>query len=209
MGRTRKSSHRAGFSLIEIIVVLAVMGIVLLFSFPALLKMMNRGKLMGITSQTSIMMQQARFEAIKRNTQAFVIADYSQNALRLVTDDNGNGTWDVTTDTERARIVLPSKISFWGAVDGGSPDAAPQGANASSFAAATCTPSCANTYAAVYKPDGSVAATGAFRFGDGRGNFTDVYVATPATGRIEARKWDPTDSTYHVNGYNGKAWAWY
>jgi Tfp pilus assembly protein FimT len=189
--------------MIEILVVLVLMVLLLLFSFPSLLKMINRSKLLGITSQTSVLMQQARFEAIKKNVPVFVVADLGYGSLSVVSDDNGNGVWDIATDGLKARVDLPARISFWGATD-----AAANGATAVTFPALTCSPSCSNMFAAVYRSDGSVAATGAFHFADGKGNFTEVATMNTATGRSEAHKYEPSTSTYVANGYNGKAWTW-
>jgi prepilin-type N-terminal cleavage/methylation domain-containing protein len=203
MDRSRKPVRSSGFTLIEVLVVLALMVILLLFSFPSLLKMVNRSKLLGITSQTSVLMQQARFEAIKRNVPVFVVADLSYRSLSVVSDDNGNGVWDRATDGLKARVDLPARITFWSATD-----AAANGATAVSFPALTCSPVCSSMFAAVYRPDGSVAASGAFRFGDAKGNFTEVVTMNTATGRSEAHKYEPASSSYVANGYNGKAWTW-
>jgi prepilin-type N-terminal cleavage/methylation domain-containing protein len=209
MDRSRKPVRSSGFTLIEVIVVLALMVILLLFSFPSLLKTIHRSKLLGITSQASVLMQQARFEAIKRNVSVFVVADLTYRSISVVTDDNGNGVWDIATDGARARADLPARISFWYATD-----AAANGAKAVTFSPLTCSPACSNRFAAVYRPDGSVTESGAFRFGDELGNFTEVKVMSTATGRPEAHKYDPTssagtvDEKYVVNGDNTKAWTW-
>jgi prepilin-type N-terminal cleavage/methylation domain-containing protein len=203
MDRSRKPVRSSGFTLIEILVVLVLMVLLLLFSFPSLLKMVNRSKLLGITSQTSVLMQQARFEAIKKNVPVFVVADLTYGSISVVSDDNGNGVWDRATDGLKSRIDLPGRISFWGVED-----SAANGANAVTFQALTCSPACSNMYAAVYRPDGSASELRAFRFADGKGNYMEVKVMNTATGRSEAHKYEPASSDYVVNGYNGKAWTW-
>jgi prepilin-type N-terminal cleavage/methylation domain-containing protein len=207
MDRSRKPVRSSGFTLIEILVVLVLMVLLLLFSFPSLLKMVNRSKLLGITSQTSVLMQQARFEAIKKNVPVFVVADLTYGSLSVVSDDNGNGVWDRSTDGLKARVDLPSRIYFWGQAD-----SAANGAEAvKDFSPLTCSPACSNMYAAVYSPDGSVSALGAFRFADGKGNFTEVATVSKATGRSEAHKYEPNSTKtnkYVVNGDDGKAWTW-
>jgi prepilin-type N-terminal cleavage/methylation domain-containing protein len=203
MDRSRKPVRSSGFTLIEVLVVLALMVILLLFSFPSLLKMVNRSKLLGITSQASVLMQQARFEAIKRNVPVFVVADLPYGSLSVVSDDNGNGIWDRATDGLKARVDLPARITFWSATD-----AAANGATAVTFSALTCSPACSNMFAAVYGPDGSVDKIGAIRFADGKGNFTEVATMNTATGRSEAHKYEPSSSSYVTNGNNGKAWTW-
>jgi type IV fimbrial biogenesis protein FimT len=199
-----KRSRRAGFTLIEILVVLALMSIIALFSFPALQRMINRGKIQGITTQTSILMQQARFEAIKRGEATFVVADADGGQVLVVTDDNGDGQWNTATDTVVSRAPLPTGVKFWAAGE------APNGAGAVTFTPAlACTPTCPTGGGVAYRTDGSVSSdSGAFRFGDQKDNFTEVAVAIAATGRIEVRKYDPTDNKYHVQGDNGKPWSW-
>ena len=198
-----KPSRRDGFTLIEILVVLALMSIIALFSFPALQRMISRSKIQGITTQTSILMQQARFEAIKRGLATFVVADAGRGEIAVVTDDNGDGQWNTATDTVLARAPLPNGVKFWAAGE------APNGANAVTFAPAlACTPSCPSGGGVAYRTDGSVNGMGAFRFGDMKDNFTEVAIAIAATGRLEVRKYDAGDSKYHVQGDNGVAWSW-
>jgi len=198
-----KHSRRAGFTLIEILVVLALMSIIALFSFPALQRMINRSKIQGITTQTSVMMQQARFEAIKRGVPTFVVADAASGEVKVVQDVNGDGQWDTATDTVLARAPLPNGVHFWAAGESpNTPDCV------TFFPALTCTPTCPAGGGVFYRTDGSVNSTGAFRFGDKKDNFTEVAVVTAATGRIEVSKYDATDNKCHVQGDNGKPWSW-
>jgi prepilin-type N-terminal cleavage/methylation domain-containing protein len=207
MARSRKPVRSSGFTMIEILVVLVLMVLLLLFSFPSLLKMVNRSKLLGITSQTSVLMQQARFEAIKKNVPVFVVADLGYGSLSVVSDDNGNGVWDRSTDGLKARIDLPARIYFWGQAD-----SAANGTDAvKGFSPLTCSPACSNMYAAVYNPDGSISSEGSFRFSDGKGNYVEVKAMSKATGRTEAHKYEPSSTNtdkYVANGDNGKAWTW-
>ena len=59
--------RQAGFTLIETLIVLAVIGILVLISAPAFLGMINRFKLTGTTRELASLMQAARYEAIKMN----------------------------------------------------------------------------------------------------------------------------------------------
>ena len=59
---------RAGFTLIEMLIVLALMGVLLLLTAPTLVTLMHRSRIEGSAQQVAILLRQMRFEAIKRST---------------------------------------------------------------------------------------------------------------------------------------------
>lgn len=65
MNRPESVSRDAGFTLIEILVVMLVAFILLMLSAPELLKYHIRSQLEGVTQQTSFVLQRARYRAIK------------------------------------------------------------------------------------------------------------------------------------------------
>ena len=59
---------RAGFTLIETLIVLALMGVLLTLTAPTLVTIIHRTRIEGSAQQVAILLRQMRFEAIKRST---------------------------------------------------------------------------------------------------------------------------------------------
>jgi prepilin-type N-terminal cleavage/methylation domain-containing protein len=221
---SRRSSHgAAGFSLIEIVVALAVGAFLFLLTVPMLHRYTHRANLENTARQTESLMQIARLQAVKQNVNANVVFDFDKNQVYAYVDSNANNVED-PGERELGRIALPQMVYFYA-----EKDSAPKQANAvDNFGVLTCTPSCPNGGIARFFPDGSAAGTDstkpgatAVRFGDGhnihtgdtQGNFIEVRIVTPATGKIELSKWDYKASKYlrkgESGGDNGEGWAWY
>jgi prepilin-type N-terminal cleavage/methylation domain-containing protein len=194
---TRK--RQAGFSLMEMIVVVAIIGILALISAPAFLRMINRYKLTGTAREVNSLMQAARLEAIKLNAPAQVNYEAANNRFIAWIDMNQDGLLASPPDRLLAGIVpIPAKVEFWGPGDG-----AANGANAIDGwdnAPANTGP--------IFRPDGSVDRVGAFRFKDTNDNFLEVRVETPATGRMVMKKYFPDDNAFYLNGEEGHPWEW-
>lgn len=204
--RSRRTA--GGYTLIEMMVILAILLIVSLISAPPLFRAVHRSQILGIARQTAMLMQGARLEAIKRNLPARVVFNFPQNAIVTVVDENNNGVYDIATELPIARMALPAQTRFWGAGD-----LVPNGPQAllNLTAGIACNPApCPAGGWAQFNPDGSASQlNGAVRFGDKSSNFLEVRIATAGTGRVEIRKWDPAASDYFVSGYNGQPWKWY
>lgn len=71
----RRVRGNAGFTLVELLVVLAVGMILVLVSYPELAKYYTRSQLEGTAQQLSLMMQKARYQAIKTGQATTVCAD--------------------------------------------------------------------------------------------------------------------------------------
>jgi len=182
--------RQSGFTLLEVLVVVAVVGILLMITAPAFLNMINRYKLTGTAREVAALMQAARLESIKMSSTAQVSFDSVTNSFTA------------TLETGRAlpgTVPMPVKVEFRGPGDG-----APNGANAIDGwddAPAQDGP--------IFRPDGSVDRVGAFRFKDSNDNYLEVRVETPATGRIVLRKYDPGEDAFLLNGEGGHRWVWY
>ncbi len=190
--RTRATwTHRSrGFTLIELIVVLLVVGLVLGLGLPALQQLIHRGKLEGFARQTSVMMQAARFEAIKRSRQVVVQIDTTTEQVVSWVDDNGDAVQD-PGELQLGLMTLPSGVDF----------AAPGGqAVIEGFTTA------GTTGWVIYGTDGATDLAGAFRLGDQRGNFIEVRVATTAAARSTVLKWQ--DAQWLELGEGGGGWEW-
>ncbi len=58
-----------------------------------------------------------------------------------------------------------------------------------------------------FNSDGSVDATGAFRYADQRGNFLEVRIDPRAVARVKVRKWDGT--SWFARDESPGPWIWY
>ena len=207
----RRARGPAGFTIIELVVVLVIGLALMLITFPPLFRYTHRAQLEEMARETASLMQLARREAIKSNVTANVVFDFDAGQVYAYVDNNGSNVEDAG-EKELGRYALPQKISFWAGED-----VAPKGANAvvTYGAGNVCVPSCPTGGIAAFLPNGSVARTGAVRFGDKRdnatreGNFMEVRIAIAATGKIDLRKWDPATSTYLLRDEGGKSWTWY
>lgn len=214
-----------GFTLVEALVVLAVVMLVLLLGFPALQNMIVRGKMEGAAQQASTLLRSARFEALKsggaagaaRSWTARVVvkADFATDEIVTFVDLHDGlgeprsdllfnpvaGAPAKTTDYELGRFRLPSGVQFWGPGD-----AVPEGADA--VEGWTDDPAGAGLPPlAVFRSDGTIEEAGALRLGDGRGNRLEVRVSPEATARVEVRKLD-ADGVWRARGDGGKTWEW-
>jgi prepilin-type N-terminal cleavage/methylation domain-containing protein len=190
---------QAGFTLIESLVVVAVIGILVLISAPALMKMMNRFKLTGTSREVMSLMQAARLESIKMNAPAQVNYDAASNSFIAFVDlDRDNLLASPPDRLLPGRVPVPRKVDFWGPGD-----AVANGENA--IDGWDDVPS---RLGPVFSPDGSVDRVGAFRLKDANNNFIEVRVETPAAGRMAMRKYFPLETKFYRNGEEGKIWKW-
>jgi prepilin-type N-terminal cleavage/methylation domain-containing protein len=191
----RRGSLARGFTVLELLIVLVLASILMLFGLPALFNFIQRSKLEGFARETALLIQAARFNAIKNSgSQSVVKLDLVNGQVISCQDNDLNGKCDAT-DIELGRYTLPNKISF-----GGPPDGLP-------FTGLTLDPAGGSANIAILKADGSIQASGAFRFGDVRQNYLEVQISPQGTARVEVLKWDGT-SAYRSQGENGKAWIW-
>ena len=189
-----------GFSLIEMLVVMALMLILLTLGIPSLLNALHQSKMRGMVQEITVAMRLARIDAIKTSSQGIVqivpSAGPDKPALvRAFSDRDSNGKL-TAGEPVLASFVLPTGVSFednTGKVDKDSVygfSADPEG----------------GPNMAIFLSSGSIDQPGAFHISDTYGNYLEVYVKTPATARIEVRKFENGD--YVPNGDKGKAWTW-
>lgn len=196
---------RRGFTLIEMLVVLALAMVLMLFTIPAMFSTLRQGKLRGVAQETSVLMRLARLDAIKYSTQAVVRIVLPAGAdfgwVEAFSDRNGDGKLTAGEPMLGTRR-LPKGVTF---------TAPPNFVGAASVSGFTADPaSASNPKIALFNRDGSIADLGAFRFADAYQNFVEVRVEPAATARIELRKARLEGSAWnwYASGDGGEAWKW-
>ena len=215
-----KARHASGFTLIEAVVVLAVISIVIVIGFPSFVRLTQKARLQGFVQEISIHMASARQEAIRRGVPVVVqprfatrdLFAYANVDLDTSLDYDPDDTATVgTADYEVVRLLLPGTriFDFWGPADGepSGPDVVDGGTALSD-----------GPNGIVFEPDGSVRDEGAIRVADVNGNFFEVRVAPAATGRVTVLKWNQEPSWGDDAGFYEKGrepisgaptWVWY
>ena len=191
----------AGFTVVEMLLVVTVIGIASVMAYPALQQFIHRNKILGIAQTTSTLMREARFEAIRRGVPCVVHADGATNEVIVFVDVDGDLTFnpDLTettfraTDYELRRYNRPAGVTFT------APGAQPP---IFGFTGLPTLP----WNGAVFQTDGSIRDLGGMRFGDERGNYLEARVEPAASARVSLRKWD--GSNWLAQGEGGKTWGW-
>jgi len=181
-----------GFTLIELTIVLALLGIMLVIGMPALLNMIHRSKVEGAVKQAAMEARGARLQAVKQSNTTFVEADLSGNRV-VVWRDAGAEGWTPGTDELVRELALPEGMSFAGPADDPAPT---EGLPAENYL--------------TFKSTGEADVAGGIRFSDGRGNYLELRVDPPATAKVTLLKWDATAAppAWKAQGEGGKRWTW-
>lgn len=189
-----------GFTFIEILVVLGLAGILLAFTAPSMLQAIRRAKVMGTAQSASRLMQVARLNSIKQFRRAIVHidppgiepgapVDNPVPIFKAFVDRNANAAPDGNELV--GAVEVPSGLEL--SVDGFSPD--PRD------------PALPNT--AVFNPDGTMLAVGAFRFADQRENELETRVFSRTDFRVRIQKKDRDTNQWLDQGTGVTPWEWY
>ena len=107
---------RRGFTLIEMLVVMALMLTLVAIGIPSLQNALHQSKMRGMAQEISVLMQLARIDAIKTSSQGIVqivpSAGPDKPALvRAFSDRDSDGKLGAT-EAVLASFVLPTGVSF-------------------------------------------------------------------------------------------------
>lgn len=209
MARCARNVRPRGFTVIEVLVTLAILAIAMALGIPALAKLLARSQLEGSARELAVLTQRARLEAIKRRVQTVVEVDPVTGIAEAWADVDGVAVGDppdllfnpvagelrYTTDYRIGRIEPHSRIGFL--APGGQPV----------VDGLTAAP---GRRVAVFLPTGAAESSGAFRLADRDGvNHLEVRVEPAGTGRIELRKWDREEGAWTLQREGGRPWTWY
>lgn len=203
--------RQGGFTAIEILVVVAILGILLTAGIPMFTSIIQRTKMVGLINNTSAMFRFARSEAIKKNMRTVVRYDFAARRVEVFADLNGTliddppdgvynpvaGEPNGTTDYRLGSFGLPAAIQ----VEAPEPLEPIDGFTVVSSGGV-------NERVAIFAPDGSIDQVGALRLTDSRGNFFEIRVAPQATARVQVLKWDGDGEEWWEKGEDGNEWEW-
>jgi prepilin-type N-terminal cleavage/methylation domain-containing protein len=207
--RRSKTDSAAGFTLVELLVILVVIGMVAAWGYPSMLGILAKIKLTNTAREATVFMQLARINAAKRSVPTQVIYMNKTDSLTghpcllAFADMDGNGSFDNGTDEILAGPYdLPPGVELWGPTDPKkemthSIDVWDDGANPNK--------------GPIFASDGSAQSEGAFRFRDRNGNFLEARVEFAGTGKTIIQKWfggADNQSRWFQNGEKDHPWTW-
>jgi prepilin-type N-terminal cleavage/methylation domain-containing protein len=203
MEKPRCGRGLRGFSLIEMLVVLALLITLMLIGVPALQTSMRQNKLRGIANDTATLMRLARLDAIRRSCTSVVRIVETPPSVEGFPDCDLNGIADPDKPA-LGSFPVPRGVYHL---------APPNLLGKPSVLGLSASPIPGDPNRAVFQPDGSIQAIGGFHFGDDLGNFLEVWVSPAATARIEVLKCrtclDANNrADWYASGDGGAAWTW-
>ncbi|MDH3744596.1 MAG: prepilin-type N-terminal cleavage/methylation domain-containing protein [Acidobacteriota bacterium] len=168
-----------GFSLLEALVVVAVIGILMAAAGPELYRLINKSRVMTAVDCSAILLRKARLRAVKYNVLGSVEMEVSGGQRKLT----GNADRKL-----KSECTLPEQIQTWGVTGFDNLDR-PEPAGM-----------------ALFRGDGSAVEAGAFQFNDVRGNSLRVAIDPAATGRVQITKLE--GATWHRADEGKRPWIW-
>lgn len=211
MRSIHQHSPRRGFTIFELLIVMALMGIMATLFAPNFLRLVHRAKLTGTAQKIEVVMRTARQNAIRYNAQAVVRINQATEEIIAFVDVDGINVGDPpdgifnpiagrphrSTDWEFSRQTLPNSVNFE------APPGDPDGGNV----IWRFTPIGADNVA-IFEPNGSATTEGAFRIADLFNNFLEIRVEPRLTGRVSTRKFSDADTEWHIRNETDKPWKW-
>lgn len=215
--------HAAGFSLIEMLMVMVVMIVLASFGYPALQQMFTRSKLQGSAREVVVHLGSSRVAAMRMSRNVVVKPLFSEKRLVSFIDDNENFIQDLD-EQEISSLSLPGtgggNIYLMGPDGVAGTDEDPGEALEGLTTVVSGDPDVPDLHVAVFEPDGSIRDQGGIRISDGKSpaNVFEIRIEPPATARLEILKYVYGDVRGHNPGsapvgswfgQGGNMWEWY
>lgn len=212
MERIQTSRDRRGFTAVEMLVVIAITGILAALGVPLLQNFIHRAKMEGLTANTSTLMRLARSEAIKANVRTVVRFDLDNRRFIAYADLNGPLLGDAPDGVFNPIAGEPTRTTDYRV---GVPFDLPVGVEFQAPAAldqidgfTTVDNAGTDEQVAIFLPDGSINDIGGLRLGDNRNNFFEVRIAPQGTARIRVLKWNDAEADWFEQSQEGHLWEW-
>jgi type IV fimbrial biogenesis protein FimT len=106
-GDSMKIFSKKGFSLLEIMIVIAIIGIMAVVAVPNFQTFLAQRRLNGATRQIAMQLMQARSEAITTNKKIIVSVSSNNHQYAFVTDNDGDETISSGDTTGTTRDIYP------------------------------------------------------------------------------------------------------
>ncbi len=223
--RKRNESPR-GFTMVELVVVAAIMLIMMVLGMPHLRKLLYQSKMETTTADIKASFNRARFESIKRSREVVVQALPDTAEVRVYIDEPEFDADGNRTDTPRLfepNLLLPAdqrdRVVAQSFLAKGIDFIAPAGEEAATgltnLSGGIPADAEIEELVAVYQPpSGSVVDIGAFRVGDIQKNFLEIRVDIAGTGKVISRKFDCEDAEWKIRDgervdASTSPWIWY
>jgi prepilin-type N-terminal cleavage/methylation domain-containing protein len=199
MRSTRSSEREAGFTMLELLVVILIIGVMATLGMPALQQMINRSRLEGLVREAAVMCQSTRLEAIKGGIPTVIRFDLADRTVVSWVDDNGDNIQD-NGERQLLHRQLPGQVEYGGPGSYGETGGLPTDSDGAWL---------------TFNIDGSIELTstgdcdtglGCVRFGDNRPNYLELSIGPAATAKVEIRKW--SGSAWQLPGEGGHPWEW-
>lgn len=212
MERVQTSRTRRGFTAVEMLVVIAITGILAALGVPLLQNFIHRAKMEGLTANASTLMRLARSEAIKANVRTVVRFDIDNRRFIAFADLNGPLLGDAPDGVFNPIAGEPNRTTDYRV---GAPFDLPVGVELQAPGAldlidgfTTVDNGGIDEQVAIFQSDGSITDIGGLRLGDARDNFFEVRVAPLGTARVRVLKWNDVEADWFEQGQEGHLWEW-
>jgi prepilin-type N-terminal cleavage/methylation domain-containing protein len=173
----RFGSRQPGFTLLELLVVLAMAAVLMLIGVPALLNVVSLYKVRSSAQQLEMLGRQARYESIKVGQAVTVVGD-SKNDMFYVISGAIAGMPPYAFPDGPTDIPATQRVAVWQVPRGVSFDV--------SGCAAPPTPPPAYCLAFTFNSDGS-GSGGPVTFSSPNEPSSQVTLASPATGKLKVK----------------------
>jgi type IV fimbrial biogenesis protein FimT len=104
-GATMRSKSVSGFTLIEVMIVIAIMGILAAIAAPNFRNYMTQSRLKGAARQVMSDLMLARMQAVTKNNEVKVFFNADGKNYTILDDTNNNGHYDGDPETEVTKNI--------------------------------------------------------------------------------------------------------